>query len=179
MPDFVYFALQTGKISSDTMTSLVHLPTVDPNFLYLAARDIDELTNKANSVAGAYIVDRAEALNRYISQAEQQLQQKAGDFAGHDHAKNGSNGNSTTSFEARTVQFLKEKKEANDVLYAIYNRQAGKEQEQGFFDASTKAWTQSLPEVLNKLEQEIKGPYALGDQVVCILTVPYLTRERY
>lgn len=148
------------------MISLVHLPTVDPNFLYLAARDVNELTNKANSVAGAYIVDRAEALDRYISEAEQQLQQKGGDFATHDHAKNGSNGSGAMSFEARTVQFLKEKKEANDVLYAIYNRRAGKDQEQGFFEASIKAWTESLPEVLNKLEQEIKGPYALGDQVV-------------
>ncbi|KAJ9108762.1 hypothetical protein QFC21_000082 [Naganishia friedmannii] len=158
-------ATMEGKISSDAMTSLVHLPTVDPNFLYLAARDLNELSSKANSVAGAYVVDRAEALDRYISEAEQQLQQKGGEFANQDHAKNGSNGTGATSFEARTVQFLKEKKEANDVLYAIYNRQAGKEREQGFFDASTKAWTESLPEVFNKLEQEIKGPYALGDQV--------------
>ncbi|KAJ9125120.1 hypothetical protein QFC22_000074 [Naganishia vaughanmartiniae] len=163
--EYIVKQVDISKLSSDTMTSLVHLPTVDPNFLYLAARDVDELNTKANSVAGAYIVDRAEALNRYIAEAEQQMQQKGGDFASHDHAKNGTNGGGVNSFEARTVQFLKEKKEANDVLYAIYKRQAGKEREQGFFDASIKAWTESLPDVLNKLEQEIKGPYALGDQV--------------
>ncbi|KAJ9097380.1 hypothetical protein QFC19_006850 [Naganishia cerealis] len=157
-------ATMEGKIASDTMTSLVHLPTVDPNFLYLAARDADELSRKANSVAGAFVSNRAEALDRYIAEAEQQLQQKiGGDFASQDHAKNGSNG--ATSLEAKTLQFLKEKKEANEILCAIYNRQAGKEREQGFFDASVKAWTESLPDVLNKLEREIKGPYALGDHV--------------
>jgi hypothetical protein len=62
---------------------------------------------------------------------------------------------------------LKEKKQANDILHAIYTRQAGKEREQGFFEASQKAWSHSLPEVINGLEQEIKGPYALGDQIVC------------
>lgn len=146
----------------------MHLPTVDPNFLYLSARDENELMEKANSAAGTFVSNRAEALNRYIAEAEQQMKLKNGNFNGHDHAQDGTNGNAPSSLEARTVQFLKEKKEANDVLHAIYARQAGKEREQGFFEASQKAWAHSLPEVINGLEQAIIGPYALGDQIVCV-----------
>jgi hypothetical protein len=150
------------------LTSLVHLPTVDPNFLYLSARNAKELEEKANSAAGEFISARGEALERYISEAEQQLKQKNSNFASQDHAQDGSNGNGATTFEAKTVQFLKEKKQANDILYAIYTRQAGKEREEGFFEASQKAWTHSLPDCINRLEQEIKGPYALGDQIVSL-----------
>jgi hypothetical protein len=147
---------------------LVHLPTVDPNFLYLSARNAKELEEKANSAAGEFISARGEALQRYISEAEQQLKQKNSNFASQDHAQDGSNGGGATTFEAKTVQFLKEKKQANDILYAIYTRQAGKEREEGFFEASQKAWTHSLPDCINRLEQEIKGPYALGDQIVSL-----------
>lgn len=160
-------ALPPGKTTSDALTSLVHLPTVDPNFLYLSARDENELVEKANSAAGTFVSNRAEALERYIAEAEQQMKLKNGNFASQDHAQDGTNGNTPSSFEARTVQFLKEKKQANDVLHAIYTRQAGKEREQGFFEASQKAWSHSLPEVINGLEQAIIGPYALGDQIVC------------
>ncbi|KAI5454626.1 hypothetical protein NCC49_003519 [Naganishia albida] len=158
-------ATMEGKTTSDALTSLVHLPTVDPNFLYLSARDENELVEKANSAAGTFVSNRAEALERYIAEAEQQMKLKNGNFASQDHAQDGTNGNTPSSFEARTVQFLKEKKQANDVLHAIYTRQAGKEREQGFFEASQKAWSHSLPEVINGLEQAIIGPYALGDQI--------------
>lgn len=145
---------------------MVHLPAVDPNFLYLSARNAKELEEKANSAAGIFISERSKALERYIAEAEQQLKQKNSNFASQDHAQDGTNGGTGTSFEARTVQFLKEKKQANDILQAIYFRQAGKEREEGFFEASQKAWTHSLPDCINRLEQELKGPYALGDQIV-------------
>jgi hypothetical protein len=63
------------------LTSLVHLPTVDPNFLYLSARNAKELEEKANSAAGEFISARGEALQRYINEAEQQLKQKNSNFA--------------------------------------------------------------------------------------------------
>ena len=168
-----------GKTASDTLTSLVHLPAVDPNFLYLSARDAKELEEKANSAAGVFISARSEALERYIAEAEQQLKQKNSNFASQDQAQEGTNGGTGTSFEARTVQFLKEKKQANDILKAIYTRQAGKEREEGFFEASQKAWTHSLPDCINRLEQELKGPYALGDQIVSCLTLSILHCSSY
>lgn len=73
---------------------------------------------------------------------------------------------SMKSFEQKMVMFLGEKAAANNTLHDIYRGEAGKEKEQGFFEASTNAWTKSVPNVVNKLEEIIKGPYALGDQVV-------------
>lgn len=153
-----------GKALSDQLTSLVHLPTVDPNFLFLSARSSAELAQKRQSPAGEFIRDRQTALRGYIAEAERAAARKAQTAPGAD------------SFEQRTVQFLKQKLSANQLLQEIYEGQAGAEREAGFFEASKKAWGESLPEVFDKLEEGMKGPYALGDQVVSTAAIP-LTRS--
>lgn len=58
------------------------------------------------------------------------------------------------------------------MLYDIYfSPHAGEETESRrkiFFSASRKAWEVGVVEVLQTLEDEIVGPYALGDHVVSI-----------
>lgn len=115
---------------------------------------------------------RQEALKRYIAEAQHDVDALASNghtppSAPEDGAGSGRDSRSPpTSFEGKTLAFLKEKQEANLILWRLYNGQAGKENEERFFEASKKAWSESLPDVLNKLDQGIKGPFALGDQVV-------------
>jgi len=142
-----------GKTLSDTLIALAHQPTVDPNFLFLSARNADELKAKAEGEQGEFVRQRQEALKRYIAEAQKDLDDAGG------------GGGPVPSFESKTLQFLKEKQEANLVLWSLYNGQAGRENEEKFFEASRKAWSESLPDVLNKLDQAMKGPYALGDHV--------------
>jgi hypothetical protein len=149
-----------GKTLSDTLIALAHQPTVDPNFLFLSARNPEELKAKAEGEQGEFVRQRQEALKRYIAEAQRDLDNATGGAGQQDGA--------VPSFESRTLQFLKEKQEANLVLWTLYNGQAGRENEEKFFEASKKAWSESLPEVLNKLDQAMKGPYALGDHVVSV-----------
>lgn len=142
-----------GKAISDELIAIIHEPTVDPNFLSLACRTAAELQEKRNSHQGKMLSDRKEALSRYINEASVA-------------ASSGPQIEGRTSYEQKTVAFLKEKAAANDVLYDIYQGTAGPEREKAFFDASAKAWIKAVPDVVQKLEDRIKGPYALGDQVV-------------
>lgn len=172
-----------GKSLSDTLIALVHLPTVDPNFFYLSARNQEELQSKLKSEAGTFVTQRQQAIDAHIAEAQAHLQRKQSGHSSDSRESSASTGQtpeslittsasgsgsspSVPSFEAKIVNFLQEKKEANTLLYQIYHGQAGNDGQQGFFDASQKAWTESLPDVLSKLESGIKGAYALGDQVV-------------
>lgn len=128
---------------------------MDPNFLFLSARTPAELEEKRKSVAGQFIKDRQEALERYIAQANSLLQKKLETA-----------GNGAETSEQRMVDFLKEKYTANLLLSNIYAGSDTPDIEQGFLEAGNKAWSQFLPEVLNELDSKIVGVYALGDQVV-------------
>jgi hypothetical protein len=151
-----------SKTLSDSLISLVHMPTVDPNFLFLSARTSDELDQKRKNPAGAFIRDRQSALKRYIQEAESIAQ-----------AKSQNAGQGADAFEQKTVQFLKEKFAANMLLSDIYEGTAGEDTEKGFYEAGRKAWTQSLPDVLTELENRIKGIHALGDHIVSRLALRY------
>lgn len=119
---------------------------MDPNFLLLAARTSAELETKAKSAPGKVLTDRKSALDQYVN----------------DTAKH--NG----SFEQKMLGFLKEKATANDVMYEIYYGGSA-DRVKAFCEASDRAWSQAIPAVMKKLEELIKGPYALGDQVVSLL----------
>ena len=144
-----------SKTLSDSLISLVHMPTVDPNFLFLSARTPEELAEKRKSPAGSFIKDRQTALQRYIREGETIAQNKLD-----------SAGQGADAFEQKTVQFLKEKYTANLLLSNIYDGTAGQDIEKGFYEAGNKAWSKSLPDVLTELEGRIKGVHALGDHVV-------------
>lgn len=174
-----------GKSLADSLIALVHSPIVDPNFLCFSARNADELNQKLHGPAGKMIDQRHEALQGYLAEAQSQLQARlaranqdppaAPANSGHSvgaHNTAGVNGG-IASFEAKTVAFLQEKKDSNTLMYQIYHSEAIEEQQE-FFSTSRKAWTESLPEVLNKLESGIKGVYALGDQIVRTPNFPSL-----
>ena len=132
----------------------MHQPTVDPNFLHLACSSRDELSTKSSGGEGKLLNDRKAGLARYVSEAEH-LAEKAG--AG----KEG-----RVTYEQKMLAFLQEKQAANELLWQLYNGQAGKEREEAFFTASEKSWTEALPQVLAQLDEGVKGPYSLGDQIV-------------
>jgi hypothetical protein len=132
----------------------VHQPTVDPNFLHLACSSSDELATKSKGLEGKLLNDRKEGLSRYVAEAEKLAEQA-------DAGKEG-----RVTYEQKMLAFLQEKQAANDLLWQLYNRQSGKEREEAFFEASEKSWTEALPQVLKGLEEGMKGPYSLGDQIV-------------
>ncbi|RSH93308.1 hypothetical protein EHS25_007662 [Saitozyma podzolica] len=147
-----------GKALSDIIIDLVHRPSVDPNFLQLAAASPEELKVKAHGPPGEMLNARKSNLEAYVAEAEQ----LAKDSVASGKTKDGKE---TTTYEQRMVAFLKEKEAANKLLWEVFNGQAGSEREQVFFEASKKAWNEGVPDTLSKLEDSIKGLYALGDQV--------------
>lgn len=147
----------TGKTISDTIIALVHLPTADPNFLHISARNPAELHEKATSAPGKFLSDRHDALQRYIGEAKS-LTSSPEETDG-----------KVLTYEQKMVAFLQEKQAANALLYEVYQGKAGKDREQAFYKASQTVWAEGVPDVLRKLEVNIKGPYALGDQVVSLV----------
>ncbi|WVQ79181.1 hypothetical protein IAT38_001277 [Cryptococcus sp. DSM 104549] len=144
-----------GKSLSDTVIELVHLPTVDPNFVALAAKDSEELKAKAAHAPGQSLTDRRTALHTYLAEAKKQASESSVSSA-----KDGG-----LTYEQKLVQFLEEKVKSNDQIWELYNGKAGSEREKAFFEISAKTWSESLPGTFAKLDSLIKGPYILGDQV--------------
>jgi hypothetical protein len=125
---------------------VIHEPTVDPNFLILAARNPAELEQKRKSDAARTLTDRKTALEAYVADAKQLT--------------------GRSSFEQNLASFLQEKADANQVLYDIY--QGKSDRADAFFEASDRAWSKAVPDLFKTLEDSMKGPYALGDQVVSV-----------
>jgi hypothetical protein len=140
------------------LIALVHLPSADPNFLHISCRNAEELKKKAEGAPGRYLNDRHDAIERYIEEARET-------------AKNAviSEKVNGETFEEKIVKFLEVKKDANVQLYEVFKGTAGAERENSFFHASQVTWTEGLPDVFSRLESLMKGPYALGDQVVSVL----------
>jgi len=135
-----------AKAASDQLIVAVHLPTVDPNFLNMAARNASELREKAAGAQGKMLSDRRTALQRYVEEARELAASGGG-------------------FEQRMVAFLEEKLQANEMMWEVYNSQTADEKANQFFEASNKAWDEALPDVLKKIEEGLKGPFVLGDHV--------------
>jgi hypothetical protein len=121
----------------------------------MAAQNADELKLKAGGAQGASLKARSEALSGFLKEAQQTASSAPQ-----------SDGSKGPSYEQRQVQFLEDKLSANRMLLDMYHGQTGPEGQKAFFEASTKSWQEGVPEVLNKLEETIKGLYVLGDQVV-------------
>ncbi|WWD04596.1 hypothetical protein V865_002667 [Kwoniella europaea PYCC6329] len=156
-----------GKGLSDEIINLIHVYTVDPNFVALAARDEAELRDKAKRPPGQSLALRREALQRHLEEARQAVAESAV------APKEGS-----LTWEQKTVKFLEEKIQSNEQIWELYNGKAGKEKEAQFFEVCKRTWTESLPDAFKKLESLFKGPFALGDQVSLadLHTISWLTR---
>jgi hypothetical protein len=121
----------------------------------MAARTQEELKLKAGGRQGAMLKARHEALSHFIKEAKQAVSSAPQ-----------SDGSKGPTYEQRQVQFLEDKLDANKMLLDIYQGSTGAEDQKAFFDAAAKSWQEGVPDVLNKLEENIKGTYVLGDQVV-------------
>lgn len=120
---------------------------MDPNFVNVAARNEKELDSKRKGVPGQILRDRKSALDRFLAEAK-----KAAAAGG--------------SHEAKAVNFLEEKLVANSSLLDIYEGNVDSARTNAFFETSQKTWTEQLSGVFAELEQLVKGPFCLGDQVV-------------
>lgn len=147
---------------SDTMIALVHLPLVDPNFLHLSARSNEELASKAKSAQGQYLSQRQEALEKYVREARE----IGANTVGGAEVVEGK----APTYEQKMVKFLEEKLVANGLLLEVYKAPEGDDKREAFIRASNTAWTESVPDVLQKLDKHLKGPFALGDHVVSLST---------
>ncbi|WWD20307.1 hypothetical protein CI109_104783 [Kwoniella shandongensis] len=156
-----------GKALSDNIIAVIHQTTVDPNFVALSARDKKELADKGADGPGRALTLRRAALRRYLEEAKQAASENS--IAPKDGG---------LSYEQKVVKFIEDKLQSNEHIWALYNGQAGEENEKAFFDISTKTWLEALPEAFSKLESTIKGPYALGDQVSLadLHAISWLTR---
>lgn len=123
----------------------------------MAAQNQEELKVKAGGRQGAMLKARSEALSHYLKEAHQAVSSAPQ-----------SDGSKGPTYEQRQVQFLEDKLAANKMLLDTYQGQTGAEGQKAFFDAATKSWHEGVPDVLNQLEENIRGLYVLGDQVVSI-----------
>nr|XP_018260308.1 uncharacterized protein I303_07226 [Kwoniella dejecticola CBS 10117]OBR82466.1 hypothetical protein I303_07226 [Kwoniella dejecticola CBS 10117] len=156
-----------GKGLSDEIINLIHLYTVDPNFVALAVRDEAELKAKAVRPPGKSLDYRRQALQSYLGEAKQAVADSAV------APKEGS-----LTWEQKTVKFLEEKLKSNEQIWELYNGQASQDKKEQFFEVCRKTWTESLPDAFSRLESLFKGPFALGDQVSLadLHAISWLTR---
>lgn len=104
---------------------------------------------------------RHAALSGYLQEAQQAVRNAPQ-----------SDGSKGPTYEQRQAQFLEDKLAANKMLLDMYEGSAGQDTQKAFYEAATKSWTESVPDVFGKLEQEIKGTFVLGDQVVSFVFLP-------
>jgi len=139
---------------------LLHSDDADPNNLkYANARDEASLRSLADTVLPV-VKAKSEALTLYLSEAEK----------------------GAIRASAKVVNFWKAKKDATQTLLEVYENAKVHEAELGahakaqrteFFKAAKLAWEVALVRILLRLNEEIIGPYTLGEQYS--LADPHLT----
>jgi hypothetical protein len=140
--------------ASNTIYSILHMPAVDCNFLLCSARNQEELDMKCRGAAGTFVKDRQVVLTRNLQEAERSL---AIDKNADENA---------VRVRRSINDLLREKLDANAVLYQIYGGTANVDIMTGFFDASRKAWEMTLPDVFGALEHSIHGSFSFADEIV-------------
>ncbi|KAL7005218.1 hypothetical protein EMMF5_005190 [Cystobasidiomycetes sp. EMM_F5] len=114
-----------GKAQMDAIIALVHSDEADGNFLFVSARNEEELVKKGQGIVGKFLSGRIPALETYLADAR-----KAGE-------------------NERLVNFLSEKLQGNQQLNHFYKNPSAAAP---FFAKSQAAWA-SLAVVLHKLNQ--------------------------
>ncbi|KAK0198339.1 hypothetical protein F5146DRAFT_1019172 [Armillaria mellea] len=137
--------------TSAEMIELVHTDEVDPsNLKYMNARDADSLKSLAREMLPA-LHTRRDALSKYISNAD----------------------NGTIQVSEKVKTLWKEQKAATEVLLGLYKNAdvpgsaldpEEKSKRAEYFEMATCARA-SLGRTLLRLEKDIIGPFALGDQL--------------
>ncbi|SJL05637.1 uncharacterized protein ARMOST_08983 [Armillaria ostoyae] len=137
--------------TSAEMIELVHTDEVDPNNLrYMNARDTDSLKSLAREMLPA-LHTRRDVLSKYISNAD----------------------SGTIQVSEKVTALWKEKKAATEVLLGLYKNAdvsesaldpEEKSKRAEYFEMARCARA-SLGRTLLRLEKDIIGPFALGDQL--------------
>ncbi|KDN38940.1 hypothetical protein K437DRAFT_239804 [Tilletiaria anomala UBC 951] len=143
-----------GKALSDSLIALVHGSDLDPNFLLLSARTLEEVKPLKEGIAGVFVNGQVAALKRYQAQVQADSNQT-------------SNPDANPRSAAHNEQLLKwytDKLHALSPAYHVYGPESTQQATQLFIQLSRSRW-QKLGAALAQLERQIRGPYALGDQV--------------
>ncbi|GLB36128.1 putative glutathione S-transferase, N-terminal domain [Lyophyllum shimeji] len=145
-PATIAFAAKTKSIIDD-----LHSDDANPNHLrYMNARNDAALRSLAGEILHA-LTGRQKALANYISDAEQEQIQVS----------------------VKTKAFWQEKKAAVDSLLEVVENahkaeteldEEGKIKRAAFYAEARRAWEVALKDALVKVNNEIIGPYSLGDQ---------------
>jgi hypothetical protein len=80
-----------------------------------------------------------------------------------------------SSFEKSIVPLIEDKAATNDSLLILYKGEATEERSEAFFEASRRAWEESVPDAFDQIESSLVGPFALGDQVVSMSSIPLIS----
>ena len=130
------------------------MPGIDCNFPLCSARNQEELDMRCRGAAGAFVKDRHLVLARFLQEAER------------NSATEKTRNENAVRIHWSTIDLLREKLDANAVLYQIFEGTADVDIRTGFFEASRKAWEETLPLVFEQLERMVQGPFALADEIV-------------
>ncbi|KAK1229692.1 hypothetical protein PQX77_007254 [Marasmius sp. AFHP31] len=147
-PATIAFA-STAKIIVD---EILHTEIADANnLLYMNARD-DASLKTLSEVVLPLLQGKQQALSQYLSEAD--------------------SGKINVAEKIKT--FWKTRKDAVDVLLAVFEHaqkstdeldDASKAKRTDYFNLAKVAWETGLPKILSKLNEEVIGPFALGEQV--------------
>jgi hypothetical protein len=140
--------------ASNTIYSLVRSPGIECNFLLCCARNQEELDMKCEGVGGTFVKDRQLVLARYLQEAARSLAiDKNAD---------------ETAFRIRrsTIDLLREKLDANAVLYQIYGGTTDVDTGIGFFDLAGRHRGQPCHMFLRRWSIGSRCLFAPADEIV-------------
>jgi len=133
-----------AQSKSNAIITLVHSESLDPEFLYLSARDQEELTHKAQGEQGKYLKNRFAAIKRAFHPSSDALPPSLG---------------------VRAKAALEAKETVYGGYTKVYDGTAETSQVDAFFKLSRKAWEVDLRSALDTIEKEIKASHvAAGEE---------------
>jgi glutathione S-transferase len=138
--------------TAKSIIALVHSSPASPELLfYFNARDSATLKTVSPSVS-TFLKGRKTALEHYLAENETK----------------------EIRVSEKTKKFWQEKKNTTEELLVVLDEadkseselsEEGKKAREGYFESTKAAWELGLALVLNKLSDEIVGPFTLGEQI--------------
>ncbi|PWN48282.1 hypothetical protein IE53DRAFT_370759 [Violaceomyces palustris] len=155
-----------GKAKSDALIKAVHDDNADPNFLLLGARTLEELEANKQGLPGLFVRNRHAALLKY--QAEVESSSAGGDST------------ETNPRSAAMIESLKkwyeDKIKSQELLSQVYVDNSA-EAAAKLVEATAGVWA-GVADTLKVIDEGVKGPFALGDQLSLadLHVIPWLAR---
>ncbi|KAJ1018045.1 hypothetical protein NDA16_004914 [Ustilago loliicola] len=155
-----------GKANSDDLIKIVHEQAVDPNFLLLGLRSEAELQVKKAGLPGIFVANRNKAL---LEQQKAVSEESTTAFDGSANPK-------SNAVRENLKKWYSDKIESQSLLTKAYV-EADRQAVSQLVELTNASW-KNVVETLAKLETEVQGPFALGDQISLadLHLVPWLAR---